>query len=152
MSFAAEFPDMYANMSRNDRDTRTVIGTDQCIIDQKSFFIRGCIELPIIGSDAPFLWGLWASVREQVFDQISDYWEVPGRESTQGPFKGRIANSLSIYPETLNLKCEIVIQPVGTRPLFKLEESQHPLTIEQRSGITRDRALELVTFLLHQER
>jgi hypothetical protein len=54
ISFAADFPDMYANMDRDLRDTRAVIGSDQCIIDQKWFFIRGCLEVPIIGSQDPF--------------------------------------------------------------------------------------------------
>ena len=56
MSFAAEFPDQYANMAREVRDTRTVISSDQCIIDQQWFFIRGCLDIPILGSDEPFLW------------------------------------------------------------------------------------------------
>ena len=152
MSFAADYPDMYANMDRNSRDTRTIIGSDQCVIDQTWFFIRGCLEIPIIGSKDPFLWGLWVSVLEEVYDQISDYWEVEGREHSQGPFKGRVANSLSIYAGTLNLKCELLIQPVGTRPLLKLLEDWHPLTAEQRNGITPDRALELAGLLLHQEK
>jgi hypothetical protein len=152
LSFAADFPDMYANMSREDRDARCVIGSDQCIIDQKLFFVRGCLELPITGSADLFLWGLWASIREEVFDEISESWEVVGREKSRGPFKGRVANSLSVYPETLSLKIEIVVQPVGTRPLFLLEEAEHPLTIEQRSGISRGRALELASLLLHQQK
>lgn len=151
-SFAAEFPDMYANMSRNDRDVRATIGSDQCVIDQKHFFIRGCVEVPIIGSDDVFLWGLWASVRENVYDEISEIWELRDREKLRGPFKARLANSLSEYPATLNLKCEILIQPVGTRPLFRLEEAGHPFTVEQQFGITRNRALELVGLLLHQEK
>lgn len=57
LSFAAEFPDQYANMSREDRDARAVIGSDQCIIDQERFFIRGCLEIPIIGSEDVFLLG-----------------------------------------------------------------------------------------------
>ena len=152
MSFAADFPDTYANMSRQERDTRAVIGSDQCVVDQQWFFIRGCLEVPIVGSADPFLWGLWASIREEVYDEISDSWEQSNREKLRGPFKGRIANSLSEYPETLNLKVKIVIQPVGTRPLFLLEDDEHPLGLEQRHGITRDRALELVALVLHQER
>jgi hypothetical protein len=152
LSFAAEFPDMYANMSREDRDARCVIGSDQCIIDDELFFIRGCLELPIAGSPDLFLWGLWASVREEVFDEISESWELVGREKSRGPFKGRVANSLSVYPETSSLKIGIVVQPVGTRPLFFLEEAEHPLTIEQRSGISRGRALELASLLLHQQK
>ena len=152
LSFAADFPDMYANMNREDRDARGVISSDQCIIDQEWFFLRGCLEVPIIGSQDPFLWGLWASIKEEVFDDISGAWELVGREKSRGPFKGRLANSLSVHPETLNLKIQIVLQPVGTRPLFFLEEAEHPLTIEQRSGIPRVRALELASLLLHQQR
>lgn len=150
-SFAAEFPDMYANLNRDQRDARAVIGSDQCIIDQTWFFLRGCLEIPIVGSQNPFLWGLWASVREKVFDEIEECWELEGRE-TRGPFKGRLANSLAEYPETLNLKLKIVIQPVGTRPLFTLEEGEHQLAIEQATGISRTRALDLAAMVLHGQR
>ena len=73
------------------------------------------IEIPILGSDEPFLWGVWASIREEVFDEVADSWDEQGREAKYGPYKGRLANSLSIYPETLNLKLKIVVQPVGVR-------------------------------------
>ena len=66
-----------------------------------------------------------------------------------GPYKGRLNNSLAVYPETLNLKLEITLQPVGMRPLFKIQEETHPLAIEQQSGITCKRAMELVALLMH---
>jgi hypothetical protein len=140
---------MYANMKREERDVRAVIGSDQCIIDQKWFFIRGCIEIPIIGESEPFLWGVWASIKQEVFDEIEDSWQLQGRERTRGPYKGRLVNSLSIYPETLNLKLRIVIQPLGTRPLFFIEE-EHPLATEQLHGITSSHASEMSSLLLHQ--
>jgi hypothetical protein len=57
MSFAAEFPDQYANMSREERDARAVVGSDQCIIDQQWFFIRGCLEIPTEAANhAPACW------------------------------------------------------------------------------------------------
>jgi hypothetical protein len=151
MSFAAEFPDQYANMSREQRDARAVIGSDQCIIDQEWFFVRGCLEIPIIGTDEVFLWGLWAFVREEVFDEISEC-ELVGREKSRGPFKGRLGNSLADYPETLNLKLRIALQPLRARPLLVIEETDHPLAIEQSSGITHDRALAMAALLLHQAR
>jgi hypothetical protein len=152
MSFAADFPDMYANMNSDEREARATIGSDQCIIDQQWFFIRGCLEIPIIASDEPFLWGVWASVREDVFDEISDCWQQQGRENLHGPFKGRLGNSLKIYRETLNLKLTILIQCVGARPLFIVEDSEHPLATEQKSGITPTAAMELASLLLHTER
>jgi len=109
------------------------------------------LEIPILGSDEIFLWGLWASIKEEVFDEISECWELDGREKTRGPFKGRLANTLSVYPPTLNRKLRIGMQPVGTRPLFVIEE-EHVLATEQRSGISRDRAMELAALLLRQER
>ncbi|HTW59989.1 MAG TPA: DUF2199 domain-containing protein [Terriglobales bacterium] len=151
MSFAADSPDMFANMNRDGRDARCVYGSDQYVIDQKWFFIRGCLEIPLIGSKDVFLWGLWASVREEVFDEIAECWELAGRETLRGPYKGRLANSLAEYPETLNLKIKILIQPIGTRPLFVIEEVDHPFAIEQSSGITQDRAFELAALLLHRK-
>ena len=150
LSFAANFPDPYANMNRDERDSRCVIGSDQCIINQEFFFVRGCLEIPILGREDTFLWGLWATVREEVFDEISECWELQGREHSHGPFKGRLANSLSVYPETLNLKLKITLQPVGERPLFFIEEVEHLLAQEQIAGITEDRAMELACALLHK--
>jgi hypothetical protein len=140
---------MYANMSESDRDTRALISSDQCIVDQTWFFIRGCLEIPVLESSDIFLWGLWASVKEEVFDEISECWEEEGREMRRGPFKARLANSLSVYPETLNVKLRIVIQPAGTRPLFVLEDEQHPLATAQRHGISQLEAMELSATLLH---
>ncbi len=151
-SFAAEFPDPCANLSQDERDTRAVIGSDQVILDGQHFFLRGCLEIPIIGHSEPFLWGLWATVWEKDFDEIADCWESPDREKTHGPFKGRLANSVSDYPETMNLRLRIVLQPVGTRPLFYIEEPEHPLAQEQQNGITYQSAMERATLRLHHGR
>ena len=138
-------------MSESDRGTRALISSDQCIIDEELFFVRGCLPIPIVNSSEVFLWGLWAMVREEVFNEISECWEEQGRETHRGPFKARLANSLSIYPETFNLKLRIVIRPVGTRPDFILEEEQHPLAIAQQQGISRLEAAELSATLLHMK-
>jgi len=134
---------MYANMSESDR-ARALISSDQCIVDEARFFIRGCLEIPVLDSSEVFIWGLWALVKEEVFNEISDSWEEEGRETRRGPFKARLANSLSVYPETLNLRLRIVIQPLGTRPLFILEEEQHqsralPRTLLGTTSVKADR-------------
>lgn len=148
LSFAADFPDPYANLSRDDRENRALISSDQCIIDKDQFYLRGCIELPIAGSEEVFLWGVWARIHEKDFDEIHENWNSAGRESRIGPFKGRLANSLSIYPQTLGMKLEIHIQPVGERPLFLLEEPGHLLTQEQQNGLSREKAHQYACLLL----
>jgi hypothetical protein len=149
LSFAANFPDMYANMSESDRGARALISSDQCIVDETWFFIRGCLEIPVLDGDDPFIWGLWALVTEDVFNELSESWEEQGRETRRGPFKARPANSLSVYPETLNLKLRIIVQPVSTRPIFVLEEEHHSLATAQQRGISRLEAMELSATLLH---
>jgi hypothetical protein len=150
-SFAADFPDMYASMSGPDRGARALISSDQCVVDEQCFFIRGCLEIPIIGTVDSFVWGLWASVNEDVFNEISESWDEHRREKHRGPFKARLANSLAVYPENLNLKLRMLIQPIGTRPLFVTEEDQHPLAVGQRTGISRQQAAELSATLLHMQ-
>ena len=152
LSFAADFPDPYANLNSDGRDSRAVAGSDQCIIDQEQFYIRGCLEIPILGTDEVFLWGLWARIKEKVFDEISDYWESEGREKRIGHYKGLLANSLSIYPETLNLQLAVQVRPVGSRPLFLLEESSHPMCVEQHAGISPKQATDYACLLLRMAR
>jgi hypothetical protein len=149
LSFAPDFPDRFANMTADDRENRAVIGSDQCIIDSEEFYIRGLLEIPIIGSEEKFLWGLWARIHEEVFDEFQDSWEQEGREDLHGPFKGRLANSLSAYPETLNLKLTIRVQRLGQRPLFFVDETDHQLAIAQARGMTREETSNLVSTLLH---
>ena len=153
MSFAADYPDMYANMGRSERDARAVISSDQCIIDETWYFLRGCLEIPIVGSGEVFLWGLWASIKQAASEEIAASWEEAGREQHHGPFKGRLANSLSAhYTDCLSARLRVVIQPVGTRPLFVLEEPEHALALAQGSGISKGAALELVGTLMHNQR
>ncbi|MGA2538257.1 MAG: DUF2199 domain-containing protein [Terracidiphilus sp.] len=147
-SFAADLPDPVANLKNEEREIRVVIGSDQCIIDEEQFFIRGCIELPVRETDGVFLWGVWARVNERDYDEISENWLYEGRENRIGPFKGRLANSLPIYSETLNLKLEIRIMPVGVRPTFFLEDPDHLISLQQEIGLTKQKAEEYACQLL----
>ncbi|HLY99826.1 MAG TPA: DUF2199 domain-containing protein [Candidatus Angelobacter sp.] len=149
-SYAADAPDSYVQLKEDERERRAVLGSDQCIIDEKQFFLRGLVELRIIGSTDIFLWGVWASILEKDFDEISEYWETSGREKLIGPYKGRINNALSEYPNTFNLKCTIRIQPVGARPLFYIDEPEHPLAQEQRAGISLHRVQQIASALIHK--
>lgn len=66
--------------------------------------------------------------------------------------QGSIGNSLSTYPERLNLKMRVVLQSVGTRPLFVVEDEHWPADAQQ-NGISRDEGLELfIRSAAHQSR
>jgi hypothetical protein len=146
-SLSADFPDAYVGLTVDERKTRASLSSEQCIIDQEQFYVRGCIEIPVRGTNGVFLWGVWAKVEDQVFDAISEHWDSEGRETKIGPYDGLLANSLSIYPKTLDLKLKIQIMPVGVRPLFRIEDEDHSLAIEQRYGITQEHAQEYACHL-----
>jgi hypothetical protein len=147
-SFAADYPDNYANMTTEERADRAICGSDQCIIDGEVFMLRGLIEIPIHGLDDPFLWGVWASIFKQDYEEIDESWEEEGRETRRGPYKGRLVNELSIYSNSFNLRLTILVQPLGSRPLFRLEDP-NPLTTQQREGISLEDARRMAEKLLH---
>ena len=148
LSFAADYPDPYANLSAEAREVRAVVGSDQCIIAEQEFYIRGCLEVPITDTGEIFIWGLWARIKESDFDEISDHWESEGREKVIGPYKGRLANALSIYSDTLNQRLEVRISPLGARPLFILDDPGSLLYSEQHTGISQEKAVEYACLLM----
>ena len=148
MSFGTNAPIYYESIPEDERPSRCDLTDDLCVIDGQSFFIRGCLELPVIGGDEPFVWGAWASLSEASFRRTLEIWEQEGRES-EPPFFGWLSTSLPFYPETLSLKTHVHTRPLGQRPFIELEPTDHPLAIEQRQGLSRDRLREIVETLLH---
>ena len=118
------------------------------MIDRKEFYLRGCLEIPVVDGSRQFVWGVWVSVSEQTLKRLGQNWETPGRES-EPPFFGWLCTSLPLYPETLGFKVHVHTRPVGERPYVQLEPTEHPLAIEQRTGITMERVREIVEQLMH---
>ncbi|MFD8978482.1 DUF2199 domain-containing protein [Streptomyces sp. NPDC059564] len=52
-------------------------------------------------------------------------------------------------PTTINLKTHVHTRPVGQRPLVELEPTDHPLALEQRTGIALDRVRRIAETVLH---
>jgi hypothetical protein len=147
--FGPPAPDFYVGLPEGERAKRSLLDTDLCVIDRKHYFIRGCLDLPIIETRDIFRWLVWVSLSETNFNQAVDLWETPGRESEPSYF-GWLSTSLPHYPETLNLKTNIHTCPVGQRPRIELEPTSHPLAEEQRQGITLARAQNLASHVLQE--
>jgi hypothetical protein len=148
MSFGADAPYWYDVIAPEERSWRAELGSDQCIIDNQHYFVRGCLEIPVLDGPGPFIWDVWVSLSEKSFERMSELWETQGRE-VEPPCFGWLCTSLPGYPETLNLKTCVYTQPVGQRPLIELEPTDHPLAVEQREGITMGRVQEIVEIILH---
>jgi len=66
------------------------------------------------------------------------------------PYFGWLSNSIDLYPETLNLKTNLHSGDIGQRPCLLLEPTDHPLAVEQRSGITMQRVRQIAEHALHR--
>ncbi|MEK3983552.1 DUF2199 domain-containing protein [Paenibacillus sp. FSL K6-3166] len=130
-------------------EKRTELTDDFCVIDEQHFFIRGHIEIPIIDSHEKFIWSVWASLSAENFLKSNELLLVEGREEEE-PYFGWLSTELSIYPlTTLSLKTRVHTQEVGAVPLMELEQTDHPLAIEQREGISIERVKEIAHLINH---
>ena len=150
MDLGADAPAIYFHIPEEERESRCELNNDVCVVDEEHFFIRGCLEIPVVDCDRPFTWGVWASLSKDSFRRTFELWEQVGRES-EPPYFGWLSTSLPLYPETLNLKTHVHTRPVGQRPFIELEPTDHPLAVEQHEGITMDRVKEIASQLMHSD-
>jgi len=94
------------------------------------------------------LWTVWVSLSKDNFQKCLDLWLSPERER-EPPYFGWLSNSIPGYPETLNLKTMVHTQAVGLRPEVELEPTGHPLSAEQRNGMTWERVNEIASIANH---
>jgi len=65
-SIAFDAPAYWSDIPDSERSKRGKIDADLCKADGHHF-VRVCLEIPIVGVAAPFLWGVWTSVSETNF-------------------------------------------------------------------------------------
>jgi hypothetical protein len=147
--YGVEAPAWYYTVPEHERRARTVLTGDQCIIDDRQFFILGRVEIPIIGSEETFCWLAWVSLSEQNYDRACDLWSLPGREA-EPPYFGWLSSALPYEPTTVGLKTLVHTRPVGERPFVELEPTDHPLAVEQRAGIRPERVRQIAEMMRHE--
>ena len=150
MSWGPDAPDMWAALVPDEREKRGELGTDQCVLDEEHFFVRGRIEIPVQDTTDPFAWLIWIEVSVGDFLTISDLWTVVGREQKSLPYEGHLANELSLYERpTLGLAVKLCTRAVGNRPFVEITDD-HELRNEQRNGISRHRVQQIADKVLNR--
>jgi hypothetical protein len=142
LSWGPDAPDLWAALPRVNHEGHGELGTDQCVMDEEHWFIRGRVEIPVVDGGDRFAWLAWVEVSEDDFLAMSDMWTVEGREKG-APYKGRLANNLPLYSDpALDLQVRLHTRPVGVRPFIEIVED-HLLRLEQRDGISSHRVQEI---------
>jgi hypothetical protein len=141
MAMAFRRPAAFFTVPEAEREQRVWANDDLCVVDRQVFLIRGVLELPIVGTSRTFDWGLWARVEQPDFQRYVDAWR-DDTEDDVPPFTGWLAGGPKSYPESDGLDVSIRLRSGGIRPAFTIVSNEHPLGVDQRQGISLEKAHE----------
>src|SRR5215216_126664 len=91
ISYSTEVPYQYELLGSvlpqllPEENVRIYLSSDQCVMGNW-FFIRGCLEIPIIDTGEAFVWGVWVLISRETFDRTLKLWENPEREFERPDF------------------------------------------------------------------
>ena len=138
----ADKPDQWWGVPEKERKRRIKLTSDTCIIDS-DYFIRGVIEIAVHDYPETFGFGVWVSQKRENF---LTYLKYPDSADI-GPFFGWLCTRIAYYPQdTLMLKTMAHFRSGNLRPSIEVEPTDHPLAIDQREGITLEKAWEIVHY------
>jgi hypothetical protein len=152
ISFGADAPVQW-NLISDEERAKSELSPEVCVIEadgQRHFFVRACLDIPIAGTDRAFTWGVWVSLSEKSFLEMSVHWEDPSRTSL-GPYFGWLCTKILEYPDTVFLKTMVHQRAVGQRPTVKLEKTDHLLSVDHHNGIDPARMQQIISTLLHSK-
>ena len=137
--------------TQEERDI-SVLTPDQCELvlnGETHRFIHALLQIPVHGMADPFVWGVWCSQSEATYAEVSALWESEDRVGL-GPHFGWLCSRLPFYPDTLYLKTLVHQRAVGLRPTVEVEETDHPLSLDQRQGMRPDQLQQMIEELIHR--
>lgn len=131
-----------------ERPNRAFLDSDYCVIDSKDYFVRDCLEIPVVGMAEPLVWGIWVSLSKSNWERERELASDPNRVNEPHYF-GWLSTRIEIYPDTFAPKTNVHTRAVGVRPAIELQLSDHPLSVEQRTGVSSERLIEIATKIEH---
>jgi len=160
-SFSYQYPVYYFDVPEDERDRRVQVTDDLCQIEPASddadgaviYCIRVALDITIIGLDNPFTWGVWVTQSQESFARYVDTFDED--QSAEQSF-GWLAVNMPFYNDAgpdeylTSLECEVNWGPQGQRPTAHLWECDHPLAVDQRNGISWDKAVEIANLAIQE--
>lgn len=147
-NFGYSAPGPYSALSDTDK-AKAKLTSDTCEITHSEGtdrFIRVVLEIPILGVEEPFTWGVWVSLSEASFDEYLKAWDDPDENAS---YFGWFCNQLPYYENTINLKTQVRPRKGGIRPYLELEPNGHLLSKHLYEGISVELAQEIAENAMH---
>ena len=141
-------PSVLGPIPRAEWPHRVSLSEDDCVIDRSKYIVRGCLDLPIRGTQEIFRWLVWVLVNREGYGYTMSPWRRLFR-LRHPPYAAELDTPLPYEPPTSGLSVEVRSAGPGYRPTIAVADPGHPLAIEQRDGIALERAYELAGRMLH---
>lgn len=137
VSFAA--PLAYYALPQHERLARAVLSRDACVLDDRDYFLRARLSVPVEGTAQRFGWLVWCLVGESEF---WPHWQAR-HDAVEGTRRvaGALANRLPGFPDTIGLSGQLEAEGGGRLPVLRLEACPHPLAMAQDHGLAGTEAL-----------
>ena len=142
--YAFKAPSNWYGLPEAERDKQAKLTSDLCVIDEKEFYVRACVEIPVRDTPNQLVYGVWVSVSQESYRYILDKWDAPIPDN-EPPRFGWLSNWIDGYPEPLEIRCNVFLRPNNLRPRIVLQPTDYPLAVEQHHGITLDRVKEIAS-------
>ncbi|MDO6432111.1 DUF2199 domain-containing protein [Flavitalea sp. BT771] len=149
LCFGGEYPDYYFSVPPEERATRIELTESLCVVDEEHFFHRGRITIPIHDHSEDLIFNVWTSISKENFAIRNSMWNDPERVHNK-PYFGWLQTLVPTYGNTLNLKTQAREQEIGLIPSIEIIEENHPLTLDQRNGISLVTATKKVEAILRE--
>ncbi|HAS8631743.1 TPA: DUF2199 domain-containing protein [Vibrio vulnificus] len=147
-SFGFRAPDPYLEQPEEVQNEGK-LGSDLCYYkdeDGYHYFIRVILEIPIIGVEEPFMWGVWVSLSESSYNHYVEMYEQPDINRT---YFGWLCNYLPYYETTYALATDVHPRLDGARPFIVLHETDHELHEDFMKGIEISKAQKIAELCMH---
>ena len=142
LTFGSDRPDYYHSIPPDDRQQRISLAESLCVVDEQHFFHRGRLTIPILDHHQNLIFNVWTSISEDDFRKRSQLWDNPDRVNEE-PYFGWLQTTVPTYGDTINIKAVATENEVGLIPAIEVIEEGHPVAIDQRNGITFEKAFKL---------
>ena len=129
---------IYFDVPESERKERCYLSEDLCVVDDARFFVRGCMEIPVIDHKDVLTIGAWAELERDDFLEYQELLEVEDRD-VYGPYGGFLSAAIPTFEKTEGLELNIHIKNNAIRPDLVISSATHPLGSAQRIGLTLER-------------
>lgn len=138
LDYACDAPIDSFDIPESELAHRVQQNRDIVIVDDQYFFIRGNVQIPIVGHSDTFAWGAWCSISRASFERINELWDDP-EQVNEPPRFAWLVSVLPTYDEsTFPLKARLHLRGPCVVPYIEVTP-EHPLGQEQLNGITTER-------------